>query len=88
MHNPFEHNVDATNNDVRLIDQALEGNQQALEKLIRRHQAWIYNVAFRMVANPTDAEDITQEILLKVLQSSPPMIIKKLLFEPGYTELW
>jgi len=52
---------------VQLIDQALEGNQHALEKLIRRHQAWIYNITFRMVANPADAEDITQEILLKMI---------------------
>lgn len=67
MYNPFEHNLDATSNDVRLIDKALKGNRQALEELIRRHQAWIYNVAFRMVASPADAEDITQEILLKVI---------------------
>jgi len=51
---------------VQLIDQALEGNQHALEKLIRR-QVWIYNITFRMVANPADTEDITQEILLKMI---------------------
>lgn len=67
MYNPFKNDVDVADSDVQLIDQALEGNQHALEKLIRRHQAWIYNIAFRMVANPADAEDITQEILLKMI---------------------
>ena len=32
-----------------------------------RHQAWIYNVALRMVFYPEDAEDATQEILIKML---------------------
>ena len=39
----------------------------ALEELIQRHQAWIYNIALRMVCNPQDAEDVTQEVLLKII---------------------
>jgi RNA polymerase sigma factor (sigma-70 family) len=37
--------------------------------LIARHQAWIYNIVLRMVYNPYDAEDATQEILIKLLNS-------------------
>ncbi len=31
-----------------------------------RHQAWIYNLALRMVHDPEDAKDATQEILIKL----------------------
>ena len=32
-----------------------------------RHQPWIYNIAARMLYHPQDAEDATQEILVKAL---------------------
>jgi RNA polymerase sigma factor (sigma-70 family) len=35
--------------------------------LVVRHQAWIYNIAVRMLYHPQDAEDATQEILVKAL---------------------
>jgi RNA polymerase sigma factor (sigma-70 family) len=35
--------------------------------LITRHQRWIYNIALRMVFLPQDADDATQEILIKLL---------------------
>jgi len=53
--------------DRDLVARANTGERQALEDLVRRHQAWIYNIAIRMLAHPQDAEDATQEILLKVL---------------------
>ena len=42
-------------------------SKEALELLIIRHQRWIYNIALRMVCLPEDAEDATQEILIKLL---------------------
>lgn len=50
---------------VRLVQLGNKGG--ALEALISRHQRWIYNIALRMVCLPQDAEDATQEILIKVL---------------------
>jgi hypothetical protein len=44
-----------------------QGSREALELLIARHQSWIYNIVLRMVYNPYDAEDATQEILIKLL---------------------
>ena len=35
--------------------QNLVGDRGALEKLVLRHQAWIYNIAIRMVFHPQDA---------------------------------
>jgi RNA polymerase sigma factor (sigma-70 family) len=49
---------------VRLVQ---SGNKEALERLITRHQRWIYNITLRMVYHPQDAEDATHEILIKLL---------------------
>src|SRR5262249_4338983 len=43
------------------------GDRASLEELVRRHQRWIYNIAIRMLHHPQDAEDATQEILLKAV---------------------
>ncbi len=53
--------------DCRLVARARAGESEALEELVRRHQAWIYNIAMRMLYHPQDAQDATQEILIKVL---------------------
>ena len=64
--NPFEISYD-NSIDLRLIDEALKGSSKSLEQLIKRHQHYIYNVALKMVLSPFDAEDITQEVLIKVV---------------------
>ena len=53
--------------DYALVARAQAGERDALEALIERHQPWIYNIALRMLYHPQDAEDATQEILLKVI---------------------
>jgi RNA polymerase sigma factor (sigma-70 family) len=53
--------------DRGLVARAAAGDRGAVEHLVGRHQAWIYNIAMRMLAHPQDAEDATQEILVKAL---------------------
>jgi RNA polymerase sigma factor (sigma-70 family) len=53
--------------DRTLVERAAAGERGAVEDLVRRHQGWIYNIAIRMLAHPQDAEDATQEILIKAL---------------------
>jgi RNA polymerase sigma factor (sigma-70 family) len=67
MFNPFIIDENETAQDNELISQSLDGDKAAISKLIARHQAWIYNIAFRMVLVAQDAEDITQEILIKMV---------------------
>src|ERR1700756_2567431 len=64
--NPFTEVIDESA-DFDLIFQAKNGNRDALEKLVFRHQAWIYNIALRMVFHPQDAEEVTQEVLIKAI---------------------
>ena len=67
MVNPFAEVVEDDVDDVHLVEQAQKGSRAALEKLVLRHQAWIYNIAVRMVFQPQDAEEVTQEVLVKVI---------------------
>ena len=69
MFNPFIEAAAADSTDVELVEQAKGGNRSALERLVLRHQAWIYNIAVRMVFQPQDAEEVTQEVLVKVITS-------------------
>jgi RNA polymerase sigma factor (sigma-70 family) len=53
--------------DRALVARVLAGSREALETLVERHQPWIYNILVRMVYYPVEAEDATQEVLVKVL---------------------
>src|SRR5258708_24512874 len=67
MFNPFAEDADRSPADAELVEQAKNGERAALENLVLRHQAWIYNIAVRMVFRPQDAEEVTQEVLIKVI---------------------
>lgn len=55
------------NSDSELVSYATKGNKDALEKLIKKHQDYIYNIALRMVFYPDEAKDVTQEVLIKII---------------------
>lgn len=67
MHNPFNEIKSEGDTDEVLLTAIRDGDKHALERLILRHQAWIYNITMRMVYDPHEAEDLTQEILVKVI---------------------
>jgi DNA-directed RNA polymerase specialized sigma24 family protein len=65
--NPLAESPATDPEDRALVLRAKSGDRAALEELVRRHQAWIYNIDVRMLYHPQDAEDATQEILVKAL---------------------
>jgi len=67
VHNPFKEQKDPHCTDQELIDKALAGGGVELESLILRHQAWIFNIALGMTCDALEAEDATQEILVKMI---------------------
>jgi RNA polymerase sigma factor (sigma-70 family) len=67
MTNPLADHPTGDPEDQALVMGARAGDREALEELVQRHQGWIYNIAVRMLYHPQDAEDATQEILLKAL---------------------
>ncbi|QWX85197.1 RNA polymerase sigma factor [Cellulophaga sp. HaHaR_3_176] len=53
--------------DTELVNLAIDGDKKALQVLIVRHQLFVYNLALKMVGNVADAEDVTQEVFIKVI---------------------
>lgn len=64
--NPFTDVAAGEGRDQELVQLAKGGSRAALEELVVRHQAWIYNLALRMTHHPEDAKDTTQEVLIKL----------------------
>lgn len=65
--NPLADEPVGDREDAALVSRIRAGNREALERLVQRHQAWIYNILLRMVWYPQDAEDATQEVLIKLM---------------------
>lgn len=50
--------------DRQIIQRYLAGNKSSFNELIERYDRYIYNLAYRMAGNTTDAADLTQEIFI------------------------
>lgn len=55
--------------DTDLVTRAAGGDQTAFHLLVERHRAMVYRVAFQFAGNHHDAEDIAQEVFIKVYRS-------------------
>src|SRR5919108_904367 len=52
-----------------LIEQCLKGDQAAWETVVRQNWRKVFNVAYKFVGKHDEAEDLTQDIFLKVFKS-------------------
>lgn len=55
--------------DQALVRQAQQGDFDAFEQLVNRYEKRAYGLALRIVGQASDAEDVTQATLLKVLEN-------------------
>lgn len=60
-----KYQVDYSDNE--LIKSVLSGDTIALTTLVEKHQPFIYNLAWKLTGNIVDAEDLTQETLVKII---------------------
>jgi len=49
-----------------LIERVRKGDQQAFTQLVQAYQTPVYNLAYRMLGSPTEAEEAAQETFLRV----------------------
>ena len=54
--------------DTKLVKECLGGVTRAYEQIIDKYQKPIFNVAYRMICNREDAEDITQAVFVKAFE--------------------
>jgi RNA polymerase sigma factor (sigma-70 family) len=61
--------------------QPAEWNLPTWEDIVRMHSARVYRLAYRLTGNPHDAEDLTQEVFVRVFRSLSS-------YTPGTFEGW
>jgi RNA polymerase sigma factor (sigma-70 family) len=64
-HDPFAD--DDLSGDLALVRRASGGSKEALAALVARHQPYVFNIAMKMFGRREDAEDLTQEVFVKVI---------------------
>src|SRR6202022_3958588 len=52
-----------------VIQRCLQGDQSAWDLIVRQHWRKVFNVAYKFVGRHDEAEDLTQDIFLKVFKS-------------------
>src|SRR5688572_13560832 len=57
------HEIDA------LIERCLKGEQAAWETIVRMHRRKVFNIAYKFVGRHDQAEDLTQDVFLKLYKS-------------------
>jgi RNA polymerase sigma-70 factor, ECF subfamily len=55
--------------DAELIARAAEGDSSAFQLLVEQHRSMVYRVAYQFAGNHYDAEDIAQDVFIKVYRS-------------------
>jgi len=52
-----------------LIERCLQGDQHAWEQIVRQYWRRVFNVAYKFVGRHDEAEDLTQDVFLKIFKS-------------------
>src|SRR4029453_9455446 len=52
-----------------LIERCLAGDQTAWEQIVREHWRQVFNLAYKFVGRHDEAEDLTQDIFLKIFKA-------------------
>jgi RNA polymerase sigma-70 factor (ECF subfamily) len=55
--------------DKILVQQYRQGDNQAMETLVHKHQDRIYNLIYKMCKNTDDAAELTQDTFLKIIEN-------------------
>jgi RNA polymerase sigma-70 factor (ECF subfamily) len=50
----------------QVVRRCMDGESGAWSELVRAHHRRVYGLCYRFTGNPTDAEDLTQDVFLKV----------------------
>jgi RNA polymerase sigma-70 factor (ECF subfamily) len=54
--------------DRRLVEAAQAGDREAMSELVRATHRGVYSQALRLLGNPEDAADVTQDVYLRVVR--------------------
>jgi RNA polymerase sigma-70 factor (ECF subfamily) len=52
-----------------LVSRCVAGDASAWEEIVRVHNRRVYNICYRFTGSPDDADDLTQEVFIKVYRT-------------------
>jgi RNA polymerase sigma-70 factor, ECF subfamily len=55
--------------DAQLVQRCLRGEGPAWVELVQRHTRRVYNICYRFTSNSTEAEDLSQEVFLRIYRT-------------------
>lgn len=55
--------------DAQLVERCLSGDETAWEELVKQHTRRVYSICYRFTNSETDAQDLTQEVFIRVFKS-------------------
>jgi RNA polymerase sigma-70 factor (ECF subfamily) len=61
--------LNSPNLDAELVRRAKAGDLAAFEELVSRHERQVFTLALRILQNPHDAEDVTQQAFLSAIEN-------------------
>ena len=64
-----EQRVNEQDVDCRLVERCLSGEEAAWEELVRSHTRRVYAVCYRFTSSDSEAQDLTQDVFLRVFKS-------------------
>jgi RNA polymerase sigma-70 factor (ECF subfamily) len=53
----------------QIVRRCMDGDSGAWAELVRTHHRRVYGLCYRFTGNPTDAEDLTQDVFLKIFSN-------------------
>ncbi|HJP17681.1 MAG TPA: sigma-70 family RNA polymerase sigma factor, partial [Nitrospinota bacterium] len=53
-------------NDIQLVKEMQAGKPEAFDEMVRSYQKRVYSLAYNLTHNQSDAEDVSQEVFLRV----------------------
>ena len=62
--------MENSDRDIALMERIKNGDEAAFEELVTRHSKTVYKLAYRFLYDSQDAEDITQEVFLRVYRAA------------------
>ncbi|MCU1262564.1 MAG: polymerase, sigma-24 subunit, subfamily [Bryobacterales bacterium] len=75
--------VDNLDTDKTLVERCLTGDETAWDQLVRTHTRRVYSLCYRFTNNDSEAQDLTQEVFLRIFKS-----VKSFRSEEGSFGTW
>jgi RNA polymerase sigma-70 factor (ECF subfamily) len=60
-----------SDNEAQLVVKAQRGDERAFEQLVRAHQRYVFNLAYRVLGDYSEAEDVAQETFVRAWRGLP-----------------